>query len=77
MVLLTLKISVIVTLLTKAMQVQFECRRLAQAFSYTDISVDKFTISKICGELCEADNVQDYADKMLLLQLIDGYFVSQ
>ena len=58
-------------------KVQFECRRLAQAFSYTDISVDKFTISKICGELCEADNVQDYADKMLLLQLIDGYFVSQ
>lgn len=58
-------------------KIQFECRRLAQAFSYTDISVDKFTISKICGELCEADNVQDYADKMLLLQLIDGYFVSQ
>lgn len=55
----------------------FECKRLANAISYTDIACDRLTMQKICGELCEVDDFQDAADKMVLLQLIDGLFVSK
>lgn len=55
----------------------YECHKLGNALSYTDIEADKFQLQKICGELCEADEVQDYADKMVLLQIIDGMFVSR
>lgn len=55
----------------------FECRRLANAISYTDLSCDDLTIRKICTELTEEDDFMDSADKMVLLQLIDSLFVSK
>ncbi len=58
-------------------KVLFECKRLADAVSYTDINCDKLTMLKICGELCEDDVMQDYADKMILLQLIDSLFMAK
>lgn len=56
---------------------KFECQRLGQALACTDIEADKFQLQKICGELCEEDDVQDYADKMVLLQIIDGMFIAR
>lgn len=58
-------------------KVGFECHRLADSIAYCDIVCDKLTMRKICSELCESDNFMDAADKMVLLQLIDGLFVSK
>lgn len=55
----------------------FECRRLSNALAYTDVQYDRLQMQKICGELCESDEFQDSADKMVLLQLIDSLFVSR
>lgn len=55
-------------------KVMFECTRLAQSIAYTDIDCDSLQLQKIIGELCQLDSVQDSADKMVLLQLIDSMF---
>lgn len=54
--------------------VLFECRRLAESLAYTDVDCDTLQLQKIIGELCQLDSVQDSADKMVLLQLIDALF---
>lgn len=58
-------------------RVGFECRRLSQVLPYIDIDVDKLTISKICGELNEDSSVQDRADKEVLVNLVDSFFVGR
>ena len=56
-------------------KVLFECRRLAESLSYTDIECDTLQLREIAGELCEGEDVFDSADKMILLQLIDSLFM--
>lgn len=58
-------------------RVSFECRKLSQVLPYIDIEVDKFTISKICGELNEDTSVQDSVDKEVLVNLVDSFFVGR
>lgn len=58
-------------------RVNFECRRLSQFLPLVDIDVDKFTIAKVCGELNEDSSVQDSADKEVLVNLVDSFFVGK
>lgn len=56
-------------------KVNFECRRLTHSIERTDINCDRLALQKVCGELCENSDFLDNADKMVLLQLIDGLFI--
>lgn len=56
-------------------KVNFECRRLTHSIERTDINCDRLALAKVCGELCERGDFLDNADKMVLLQLIDGLFI--
>lgn len=56
-------------------KIAFECRRLTHSIERTDINCDRFALQKVCGELCEKSDFMDNADKMVLLQLIDGLFM--
>jgi len=55
----------------------FECKRLSQVLRYIDIDVDDLTINRICGGLNEGEENQDRADKEVLVNLVDSFFVSQ
>lgn len=56
-------------------KIAFECRRLTHSIERTDINCDRLALQKVCGELCEKSDFMDNADKMILLQLIDGLFM--
>lgn len=58
-------------------KIMFECHRLAQAIVNTDVKADNLQLQKICGGLCEDESVQDNADKIVLLNLIDSLFMIQ
>lgn len=53
-----------------------ESRKLASALAYTDVKCDSLQIQKIIGELCEDEPFSEKEDKMILLQVIDGMFVT-
>ena len=55
-------------------KILFECQRLAQALVHTDVRCPTLQLQTICGQLCQEESVQDNADKMILLQLIDSLF---
>lgn len=58
-------------------RILFECQRLAQAIVNTDVKIDDLELQKICGGLCQEESVQDNADKIVLLSIIDSLFMIQ
>lgn len=57
-------------------RIAFECNRLSYSIAGVDIHCNKTSLTKACEELCESDELIDNADKMILIQVIDGLFMN-